>query len=88
MNGIKILLSLIILTIGSNLRAKNSVQPNQDRKKEPTTEQKLSTITPVPSKLKKFMPSRHNQKLEEAKSGDFDLVMIGDSITQDRKSVV
>ena len=27
------------------------------------------------------MPSRHNQKLEEAKSGDFDLVMIGDSIT-------
>ena len=27
------------------------------------------------------MPSRHNQKLEEAKKGDFDLVMIGDSIT-------
>ena len=81
MNGIKILLSLIILSIGSNLWGQISVQPNKDRKKEAPSQHKLSTITPVPSKLKKFMPSRHNQKLEEAKKGDFDLVMIGDSIT-------
>ena len=42
---------------------------------------KPSTIIAVPSKLKKFMPKRHNQKLAEAKQGEFDLVMIGDSIT-------
>jgi beta-glucosidase len=81
MNGIKNFLSLIILCTGSNLWGQKSVQPGQDRKKEPPTQQNLSTIAPVPSKLKKFMPSRHNQKLEEAKSGHFDLVMIGDSIT-------
>ena len=81
MNGMKILITLLIVSTGFNLYGQNSVQPNQDRKKEPPTQQNLSTIAPVPSKLKKFMPSRHNQKLEEAKSGDFDLVMIGDSIT-------
>ncbi|MDG1357693.1 MAG: GDSL-type esterase/lipase family protein [Akkermansiaceae bacterium] len=42
---------------------------------------KPSTIISVPSKLKKFMPKRHNAKLTEAKAGSFDLVMIGDSIT-------
>ena len=42
---------------------------------------KPSTVIPVPSKLKKFMPSRHKAKLEEAKSKQVDLVMIGDSIT-------
>ena len=81
MNGIKIFLSLIIICTEPSLWGENSVQPNLDRKKEAPTQPKLSTITPVPSKLKKFMPSRHNQKLEEAKKGDFDLVMIGDSIT-------
>jgi lysophospholipase L1-like esterase len=81
MNGIKIILSLIILSGGSNLCGQNSAQPHQDRKNEAPSQPKLSTITPVPSKLKKFMPSRHNQKLEEAKKGDFDVVMIGDSIT-------
>ena len=40
-----------------------------------------STVIPVPSKLKKFMPRLHLEKLEEAKSGDIDFVMIGDSIT-------
>ncbi len=40
-----------------------------------------STVIPVPSKLKKFMPRLHLEKLEEAKSGDIDVVMIGDSIT-------
>jgi beta-glucosidase len=74
MKGIKIFLTLVILTTGYSLWGQNSIKPVQDRKKE-------STTTPVPSKLKKFMPSRHNQKLEEAKKGDFDLVMIGDSIT-------
>ena len=81
MNGIKIFLSLIILSSGSNLWGQNSVQPNKDRKKDALNQPKLSTITPVPSGLKKFMPSRHNQKLEEAKKRDFDVVMIGDSIT-------
>lgn len=81
MNGIKILITLLIVSTGFNLYGQNSVHPGQDRKKQSLTQQKLSTITPVPSKLKKFMPSRHNQKLKEAKSGDFDLVMIGDSIT-------
>ncbi len=45
------------------------------------THDKPSTVIPVPSQLKKFMPSRHNAKLAEAKQGEFDLVMIGDSIT-------
>ena len=40
-----------------------------------------STVIPVPSQLKKFMPSLHEKHLAEAKAGDFDLVMIGDSIT-------
>ena len=47
---------------------------------------KPATIIPVPSKLKKFMPKRHNAKLAEAKKGDFDLVMIGDSITHNWES--
>jgi beta-glucosidase len=81
MNGIKILITLLIVSTGFNLYGQNSVHPGQDRKKQSLTQQKLSTITPVPSKLKKFMPSRHNQKLKEAKSGNFDLLMIGDSIT-------
>ena len=40
-----------------------------------------STVIPVPSRLRKFMPSRHNAKLEQAKNSQVDLVMIGDSIT-------
>lgn len=47
---------------------------------------KPSTIMPVPSQLKKFMPKRHNEKLAEAKQGEFDLVMIGDSITHNWES--
>ncbi|WDE99339.1 GDSL-type esterase/lipase family protein [Lentisphaera profundi] len=46
----------------------------------------LSTITPVPSRLKKFMPKRHNQKLAEAKERQIDFVMIGDSITHNWES--
>lgn len=46
----------------------------------------LSTITPIPSKLKKFMPKRHNAKLAEAKNRQIDLVMIGDSITHNWES--
>jgi len=45
-----------------------------------------STITPVPSKLKKFMPRRHNAKLAEAKNRQVDFVMIGDSITHNWES--
>ena len=81
MNGMKILLTLLFLWSGITLWGQNSDQLGLDRKKQSPTQQKSSTIEPAPSKLKKFMPSRHNQKLEEAKSGDFDLVMIGDSIT-------
>jgi hypothetical protein len=82
MNGIKIFLSLIILSSGSTLCEQNSVIPRSGSKKGTPYSAKLShRLHPAPSKLKKFMPSRHNQKLEEAKSGDFDLVMIGDSIT-------
>ena len=40
-----------------------------------------STIIPVRSTLKKFMPRLHEEKLSEAKTGIFDFVMIGDSIT-------
>lgn len=40
-----------------------------------------STVIQEPSSLKKFMPSLHEEQLAEAKAGDFDLVMIGDSIT-------
>ena len=54
--------------------------------KESVTGEKPATIMPVPSKLKKFMPKRHNAKLAEAKKGDFDLVMIGDSITHNWES--
>lgn len=43
--------------------------------------EQVSTVTPVPSKLKKFMPKRHIAKLKEAKERQIDLVMIGDSIT-------
>ncbi|MDD7983960.1 GDSL-type esterase/lipase family protein [Lentisphaera marina] len=46
----------------------------------------LSTLTPVPSKLKKFMPKRHIAKLAEAKSRQIDFVMIGDSITHNWES--
>lgn len=48
---------------------------------------KPSTVIPVPSSLKKFMPSRHNAKLEEAKNKQVDLVMIGDSITHNWESM-
>ena len=40
-----------------------------------------STVIPVPSPLKKFMPKLHKEKLKEAKSKKIDFVMIGDSIT-------
>ena len=40
-----------------------------------------STVIPVPSPLKKFMPRLHLEKLEEAKNKKIDFVMIGDSIT-------
>ncbi|MBP03158.1 MAG: hypothetical protein CMA72_00005, partial [Euryarchaeota archaeon] len=42
---------------------------------------KPSTVIPVPSPLKKFMPRLHQEKLKEAKNKRVDLVMIGDSIT-------
>ena len=69
MNGMKILITLLIVSTGFNLYGQNSVHPGQDRKKQSLTQQKLSTITPVPSKLKKFMPSRHNQKLRGSEIG-------------------
>ena len=40
-----------------------------------------STVIPVPSTLKKFMPTLHEEKLMEAKNRTVDFVMIGDSIT-------
>jgi len=40
-----------------------------------------STVIPAKSRLKKFMPSLHEEKLAEAKAGNIDFVMIGDSIT-------
>ena len=40
-----------------------------------------STVIPVPSSLKKFMPKLHQEKLREAKNNKIDFVMIGDSIT-------
>ena len=40
-----------------------------------------STVIPVPSPLKKFMPRLHQEKLREAKIKKVDFVMIGDSIT-------
>ena len=43
--------------------------------------EKSSTVIPVPSTLKKFMPKLHLEKLREAKIGKIDFVMIGDSIT-------
>ena len=45
-----------------------------------------ATVLPVPSSLKKFMPRRHEAKLEEAKSRSIDLVIIGDSITHNWES--
>ncbi len=45
-----------------------------------------STVVPVPSRLKKFMPSRHNAKREEARTRRVDFVMIGDSITHNWES--
>ena len=46
-----------------------------------------STVIPVPSQLKKFMPKRHNAKLEQARTSQVDLVMIGDSITHNWESM-
>jgi lysophospholipase L1-like esterase len=46
-----------------------------------------STVIPVPSQLKKFMPKRHNAKLKEAEERQIDLVMIGDSITHNWESM-
>jgi lysophospholipase L1-like esterase len=43
--------------------------------------EKPSTVIPVRSTLKKFMPKLHQEKLREAKIGKIDFVMIGDSIT-------
>jgi lysophospholipase L1-like esterase len=43
--------------------------------------EKPSTVIPVPSTLKKFMPKLHQEKLREAKNNKVDFVMIGDSIT-------
>tara|TARA_B100001057_G_scaffold501235_1_gene622289 strand:+ start:1115 stop:1864 length:750 start_codon:yes stop_codon:yes gene_type:complete len=43
--------------------------------------EKPSTVIPVPSSLKKFMPKLHQEKLREAKDNKVDFVMIGDSIT-------
>jgi lysophospholipase L1-like esterase len=40
-----------------------------------------STVIPVPSNLKKFMPKLHQEKLREAENNKVDFVMIGDSIT-------
>ena len=40
-----------------------------------------STVIPVPSQLKKFMPKLHKEKLREAENNKVDFVMIGDSIT-------
>ncbi len=42
-----------------------------------------ASVVPEPSKLKKFMPRLHEEKLAEAvqKGGAIELVMIGDSIT-------
>ena len=40
-----------------------------------------STVIPMPSNLKKFMPKLHQEKLREAKNNKVDFVMIGDSIT-------
>lgn len=42
---------------------------------------KPATVIPVPSRLKKFMPKLHEEKLAEAQNGKVDFVMIGDSIT-------
>ena len=36
-----------------------------------------STVVPEPSRLKKFMPSRHNAKLEQAKRGQVGLGWLG-----------
>ncbi|NBU86977.1 MAG: hypothetical protein EBS13_06710 [Verrucomicrobia bacterium] len=43
--------------------------------------EKPSTVIPVPSSLKKFMPKLHQEKLREAENNKVDFVMIGDSIT-------
>ena len=43
--------------------------------------EKPSTVIPVPSTLKKYMPKLHQEKLREAKNNKVDFVMIGDSIT-------
>ena len=40
-----------------------------------------STVTPVPSNLKKFMPKLFQEKLSELENGKIEFVMIGDSIT-------
>ena len=43
--------------------------------------EKPSTLIPMPSPLKKFMPKLFKEKLREAKNSKVDFVMIGDSIT-------
>ena len=43
--------------------------------------EKPSTLIPVPSSLKKFMPKLFKEKLRVAKNSKVDFVMIGDSIT-------
>ena len=40
-----------------------------------------STVTPVPSNLKKFMPKLFQEKLRELENSKIEFVMIGDSIT-------
>ena len=54
------------------------------RRRACDTAEQPSTVIPVPSRLKKFMPKLHNEKLAEAKAGNIDVVMIGDSITHAR----
>lgn len=46
-----------------------------------------STVEPAKSRLKKFMPKRHEAKIKQAKSSKVDFVMIGDSITHNWESI-
>jgi arylsulfatase len=56
-------------------------QANRNANNPSLPKGELATIVPVPSKLKKFMPKLHEEKLKEARSKKVDFVMIGDSIT-------
>lgn len=60
---------------------KYALQAGDDDKAGTDSGVQPSTVIPVPSTLKKFMPRLHEEKLEEARAGNFDIVMIGDSIT-------